>query len=252
MQKSNDARYLMKQSARLIIGSVVFILLFSVVAFKLQDNSLQLNATALHEKLVQSTNDFKGLSLINHLLLIFTIPVGIFWKKGRNILFALFMIHLSGGVFIRAFKHNIPSNYFYFPVVAGLIGYAARTQKIRFDFNALSLRDKIIGSIALLGGFWYLALVESPVWVNALIYSPVGVVNCPTMLALCGFLILNSEQGNRSRLLEYFVICGALFFGGLGLLTMHVYFDIILVAVALYMTWRLWKEAGNTFKGAIS
>jgi len=242
----------MKQSARLIIGSVVFILLFSVVAFKLQDNSLQLNATTLHEKLVQTTNDFKGLSLINHLLLIITIPVGIFWKKGRNILFALFMIHLSGGVFISAFKHNIPSNYFYFPVVAGLIGYAARTQKIRFDFNALSLRDKIIGSIALLCGFYYLALVESPVWINALIYSPVGVVNCPTMLALCGFLILNSEQGNRSRLLEYFVICGALFFGGLGLLTMHVYFDIILVAVALYMTWRLWKEANNSPKLVIS
>gem|GEM_PF-6456883 len=252
MQKSNNARYLMKQSARLIIGSVVFILLFSVVAFKLQDNSLQLNATTLHEKLVQTTNDFKGLSLINHLLLIITIPVGIFWKKGRNILFALFMIHLSGGVFISAFKHNIPSNYFYFPVVTGLIGYGARTQKIRFDFNALSLRDKIIGSIALLCGFYYLALVESPVWINALIYSPVGVVNCPTMLALCGFLILNSEQGNRSRLLEYFVICGALFFGGLGLLTMHVYFDIILVAVALYMTWRLWKEANNSPKLVIS
>jgi len=242
----------MKQSTRFIIGSVVFILLFSVVAFKLQDNSLLLNATTLHEKLVQTTNDFKGLSLVNHLLLILIISGGVFWKKGRNILFALFMIHLSIGVFISAFKHHIPSNYFYFPVVAGLIGYASKTQKMRFDFNALSLQNKIIGSIALLGGFWYLALVESPVWINALIYSPVGVVNCPTMLALCGFLILNSEHRYRFRFLEYFVICGALFFGGLGLLTMHVYFDIILVAVALYMTWRLWKEANNSPKLVIS
>jgi len=233
----------MKQSARLIVGSVIFILLFSAFAFKLQDNSLLLNATTLHAKLVQTTNDFKGLSLFNHLLFILFIPVGIFWKKGRNILFVLFMIHLSIGVFITAFKHNLMSNYFYFPVVAGLIGYAAKTQKIRFDFNALSLQDKIIGSIALSSGFYYLALVESPVWINALIYSPVGVVNCPTMLALCGFLVLNSEHTNRSRLLEYFTICGALFFGGLGLLTMHVYYDIILVAVALYMTWRLLKEA---------
>jgi len=242
MQKSNDERCIMKQTMRLIVGSVAFILLFSVVAFKLQDNSLLLNATTLHGKLVQTTNDFKGLSLVNHLLLILIISGGIFWKKGRNILFALFMIHLSIGVFISAFKHNIPSNYFYFPVVAGLIGYASKTQKMRFDFNALSLQNKIIGSIALWGGFWYLALVESPVWINALIYSPVGVVNCPTMLALCGFLILNSEHRNRFRFLEYFVICGALFFGGLGLLTMNVYFDVILVAVALYMTWRLWKD----------
>lgn len=238
----------MKQSTRFIIGSVAFILLFGVVAFKLQNNSLLLNATTLHEKLVQTTNDFKGLSLFNHLLFILIISGGVFWKKGRNILFALFMIHLSIGVFISAFKHNIPSNYFYFPVVAGLIGYASKTQKMRFDFNALSLQKIIIGSIALWGGFWYLALVESPVWINALIYSPVGVVNCPTMLALCGFLILNSEHRYRFRFLEYFVIWGALFFGGLGLLTMHVYFDILLVAVALYMTWRLWKDAGNSPK----
>jgi hypothetical protein len=238
----------MKQSTKFVVGSAIFILVFSVFAFKFQDNSLMLNATMLHDKLVQTTNDFKGLSLVNHLLLILIIPVSIFWKKGRNILFALFMIYLSVGVFVTAFKHNIPSNYFYFPVVAGFIGYAAITQKISFDFNALSLRDKIIGSIALLGGFWYLALVESPVWINALIYSPVGVVNCPTMLALCGFLILNSESKNRSRFLEYFAICGALFFGGLGLLTMHVYYDIILVAVALYMTWRLWKETNNSTK----
>jgi len=242
----------MKQSTRFIIGSGLFILFFSVVAFKFQDNSLLLNATTLHEKLVQTTNDFKILSLVNHLLFIIIISGAIFWKKRRNFLFALFMIYLSIGAFICAFKHNIPSNYFYFPVVAGLIGYAAKTQKIRFDFNTTSLQDKIIGSIALLGGFWYLALVESPVWSNAMIYSPVGVVNCPTMLVLCGFLILNSEHKNRSQFLEYFVICGALFFGGLGLLTMHVYFDVILVAVALYMTWRLWKEACNTLKGVIS
>ena len=48
----------MKQSTRLIVGSLVFILLFSVAAFKLRDNSLPLNATTLHEKLVQTTNDF--------------------------------------------------------------------------------------------------------------------------------------------------------------------------------------------------
>jgi hypothetical protein len=233
----------MKQSTRFIIGSVAFILLFSIISFKLRDNSFLFNSRILHEKLVQTTNDFKGFSLVNHLLMILIISGGVFWKKEKDILFALFMIQLSIGAFFSAFKHNIPSNYFYFPVVAGLIGYASKTHKMRFDFNALSLQNKIIGSMALMSSFWYLALVDSPVWINALIYSPIGVVNCPTMLALCGFLILNSEHGNRSRFLEYFVICGALFFGGLGLLTMHVYFDVILVAVALYMTWRLWKEA---------
>ena len=121
-------------------------------------------------------------------------------------------------------QHSGPS-YFYFPVVAGLIGYAVKTQKIRFDFNTLSLQDRIIGSIALSGGF-NLALVASPIWMNALIYSPVGVVNCPTMFALCGFLILNSEQGNPIPAPGVFCTFGALFFGGLGLLAMYVYYGV--------------------------
>jgi hypothetical protein len=66
----------MKQSTKFIIGSVVFILLFTVVAFKLQDNSLRLNASTLHEKLVQTTNDFKGLSTLVHKFgYVFTQPV---------------------------------------------------------------------------------------------------------------------------------------------------------------------------------
>jgi hypothetical protein len=238
----------MKRSKRFIIGAVVFMLLFSFIAFKFHDNSLPLNARTLHEKLVHTTHDFKGLSAVNHLLFILIILGGFFWEKMRKMLFVLFMIHLSVGVFISAFRHNIFPNYIYFPAVVGLIVYAAKTQKIRFDCDALSLQDKIIAGVALLGSFWYLALVESPVWVNALIYSPVGVVNCPTILALCGFLILNSEHGNRSHLLEIFVICGALFFGGLGILTMNVYYDIILVSVALYMTWRLWKGSYSSPK----
>jgi len=203
----------MKRSKKFIIGAVVFILLFSFIAFKFQDNSLPHNAKTLYEKLVRTTHDFKVLSVVNHILFILIILGGFFSEKMRKMLFVLFMIYLSVGVFISAFRHDIFPNYIYFPAVVGLIVYAAKTQKIRFDYNALSLQDKIIGGVALLASFWYLALVESPVWANALIYSPVGVVNCPTVLAICGFLILNSEHGNRSHLLEFFVICGALFFG---------------------------------------
>lgn len=233
----------MKKSTRFIVGAVVFILAFSVIAFNFQNHSLPLNAATLYEKLVQTTNDFKILSVINHLLLILIILGGFFLKKERKILYVLFSTYICICAAICALKHGIYFNCLYFPVMAGLIMSAARTGKIRFDFNRLPLQDKIIGGIALLGSFWYLALVESPVGVNALIYSPLGVVNCPTTLALCGFLILNSEHGYRSRTLELFVIFGALFFGGLGLLTMNVYYDSILISAALYMTGRLWKES---------
>lgn len=238
----------MKKSTRFIVGAVVFILAFCVVAFNFQNQALPLNNATLHTKLVQATNNFKVLSVINHVLLILVILGGYFLVKERKILYALFMIYLCVCAMICGFTNGIYLNCLYFPAVAGLTVHATLSGKMRFDFKSLSLQDKIVGSIALVGSFWYLALVESPVYINALIYSPIGVVNCPTTLALCGFLILNSEYRNRSRPLEFLVICGALFFGGLGFLTMSVYYDIILISAGLYMTERLWKES---YVGAI-
>jgi hypothetical protein len=233
----------MKKSTIFIVGVIVFILAFCVVVFNFQNQALPLNALTLYEKLVQATNDFKVLSVINHVLLILVILGGLFLMKERKILYALFMIYLCVCALICGFTNGIYLNCLYFPAVAGLTVHATISRKMRFDFKNLPLQDKIVGGIALVGSFWYLALVESPVYINALIYSPIGVVNCPTTLALCGFLILNSENGNRSRPLEFIVLCGALFFGGLGVLTMNVYYDIILVSAGLYITGRLWEES---------
>jgi hypothetical protein len=241
----------MKKSTRFIIGTIIFLALFIFVAIGFQGNSMALNADSLHEKLVNTTRDMKGLSLVNHILFIIVFLSSFLWKKSRKVIFTLFMIYLCIVAFISAFKYNIVGNYFYFPIVICLIIYAILTAKIKFDFTKLTLTDKILGSLALIGSFWYLALVESPVLLNALSYSPVGVVNCPTVLALCGFLILNTEKKNRSHPLEFVVICGALFFGGLGLLTMNVYFDIALVTMALYMAWRLWKEDYRDFRDTL-
>jgi hypothetical protein len=232
----------MKKSVKFILGAVIFILAFSVVAFNFQNQSLPLNASTLHEKLVGATDRFKTVSGINHLLLIIVILGGYFGAAKRNYLYLSFMIYLCACAAVCGFIQGIYLNSIYFPAIAGLIAYAAQTGKIRFDAGGLSVPEKIAGGAALAGGFWYLALVQSPVYLNALIYSPLGIVNCPTTLALCGFLILNTEKEHRPRSLEISVICGALFFGGLGILTMKVYFDIVLVCAALFIAGRIWKE----------
>lgn len=232
----------MKKSVKFIVGAVIFILAFSIVAFNFQNQSLPLNAATLHEKLVGATDHFKTLSMINHLLLIIVILGGYFWATKRNFLYLSFMIYLCACAAICGFIAGIYLNCLYFPAIAGLIVYAARTGKIRFDSGGLSVTEKIAGGAALAGGFWYLALVQSPVYINALIYSPLGVVNCPTTLTLCGFLILNTEKEHWPFTLEISVICGALFFGSLGVLTMDVYFDIVLVSAALFIAGRVWKE----------
>ncbi len=232
----------MKKSVKFIVGAVIFLLALGVVAFNFQNQSLPLNAVTLHEKLVGATDHFKTFSMINHLLLIIVILGGYFWTARRNVLYLSFMIYLCACAAICGFIEGIYLNCLYFPAIAGLIVYAALTGNLRFDSGGLSVPEKIAGGAALAGGFWYLALVQSPVYVNALMYSPLGIVNCPTTLTLCGFLILNTEKEHRPLHLEIFVICGALFFGSLGVLTMAVYFDIVLISAALFIAGRIWKQ----------
>ncbi len=229
----------MSKSARFIIGALVFLLSFILITIKFQAGQMPMTPDSLHEKLVNTTRDMQWLSLVNHIIFILVLCSSFVLNKSRNIIIPTFMIYLCVGVFASTFKHNIFINYFYFPLLIGLILHAFLTKKLNFNYSALKTQDKIFGILAILGSLWYLALVDSPVPVNALLYSPVGVVNCPTTLALCGFLILNT---NRSLFLELAVICGAIFFGGLGILTMSVYYDILLVSMGLFLAWRLWKD----------
>jgi hypothetical protein len=88
----------------------------------------------------------------------------------------------------------------------------------------------------LIFGFWYLHWVESPVWLNALLYSPMGVINCPTMLTICGFLCLTQEP--RSVVLETVVALTTLYFGFFGLFRLGALIDAAQIVCALFLIMR--------------
>jgi hypothetical protein len=79
--------------------------------------------------------------------------------------------------------------------------------------------------------------VEAPVWLNGLIFSTLGAVNCPTMLTVCGFLCLSEEP--RSALLEATVALATLYFGFFGLFRLGAYIDVVLIICALFLIVRL-------------
>jgi hypothetical protein len=96
--------------------------------------------------------------------------------------------------------------------------------------------NKVIGFIAIVFSFYYLHWVEKPIFLNALIYSPLGIVNCPTMLAFCGLLCFLKKPG--SFYLEYFAASVTLYFGFFGIMRLGAYIDIVLVAVAMFLIIR--------------
>jgi hypothetical protein len=106
-----------------------------------------------------------------------------------------------------------------------------------FDFRGIAPINLFFGILGLVFGSWYLHWVESPLWLNALFHSPLGAVNCPTMVTICGFLCLS--QKSRSSLLEASVALITLYFGFFGLFRLGAYVDIVLIVCALFLIVRL-------------
>ena len=72
---------------------------------------------------------------------------------------------------------------------------------------------------------------------NALFFSPMGILNCPTMLIICGFLILNTNS--KLYLLEFVVGFSTLWIGFMGIFALGAYVDICLIIVALFILIRM-------------
>jgi hypothetical protein len=71
---------------------------------------------------------------------------------------------------------------------------------------------------------------------NALLYSPLGIINCPTLVTFSGLLIFANKQ--ETRLLEIFVGLITLYFGFFGIMRLDVFVDIILVLSGAYLLIR--------------
>jgi hypothetical protein len=200
------------------------------------------------------TNQLRIFSAIVHILFLLVIVTGLVFKKIRGTLFFLFIAFLSLSSTIIAVKYMILPNIIIFTMFFGLIINASFKKQLNFELENLKPVNLFFGIIGMVFGFWYLHWVESPVWLNALFYSPLGVVNCPTMLTICAFLCLTVKP--RSVILETTVALITLYFGFFGLFRLGAYVDIVLIICALFLVLRLgfylaYKEAPGKKEGAL-
>ncbi|MCE7743460.1 MAG: hypothetical protein GOP50_13495 [Candidatus Heimdallarchaeota archaeon] len=178
--------------------------------------------------------------LAMHIVILLLLGTGIIWKRYRNqIFFAIVLLLPLSSTVISSIYVVIP-NMVFFATITIMVLIAFISKKLRFDLENAKIIDWIFTSIGLLFGFWYLHWVDAPIVLNALLYSPLGGVNCPTLVMLSALLILSKKP--KPIMLITFVGALTIYFGFFGMIVLGAYVDIVLILCGIYLVGKSWFE----------
>ena len=171
-------------------------------------------------------NNYSSIAIVWHVILYALIVALLARWLPTNKLFVLLMCLPVISVAVMAFIAGNPFNGMLFSILAILIfifGLRASGQPVQTS----SLVFMIIGILMIVFGLVYPHFINEGSFIRFLYASPVGLIPCPTLSLLIGFLLLYNGFGSQSVTLT-FVIFG-LFYGIFGALKLGVYLDIFLV-----------------------
>jgi hypothetical protein len=171
-------------------------------------------------------NDYQTFAIVWHIIFYVVIASLIFLWRPSNKVVALLMCIPIISVAIFAWISGNPFNGFLFTVLAILIiifGLKASNAPI----NVSNLPYLIVGILMIVFGLVYPHFINADSFIKYLYASPVGLIPCPTLSILIGFLLLYNGLGSQSLTLT-FVIFG-LFYGIFGALKLAVYLDVFLI-----------------------
>ena len=188
-------------------------------------------------KLITITNQLKYYFLVVHIVISLLLVTVIIWKKFRNQIFFIIMILLSLSSTIISSIYVVLPNIILFGIITVMVLIAFISKKLRFDLKNTTIIDLIVSSIGLLFGFWYLHWIEEPIALNALLYSPLGGVNCPTLVMLAAILILTKKP--KPIMFQAYVGILTLYFGFFGMIMLDAYVDFVLILCGLYLIIRV-------------
>jgi hypothetical protein len=208
-----------------------------VIAFAM---TLMRSPQAISSGLTVVANDLAMYSLFMHAAFLVALAAGLLLPGARARLFGGFLGLLAASAAGVALNYLILPNILLFGLYFVLILSGLWSGGLDWDLGRTNAADRLFGLLGLVFGFWYLHWVQSPIMLNALLFSPLGVVNCPTMLTISGFLCLTSQ---RPALLELVsgVVC--VYFGLFGIFLLGAYVDVALAACGAYQLSRLASTA---------
>ena len=179
----------------------------------------------------------RPLAIVMHVVVLVGILAGLVLKKARDHIYAFLVTAVALAATGSSIMYGLAPNVVAFGLI--LAGSVCAWWKGRFhwDFTKIGKWTWAFGGVGVVFGFYYLHWVSDPIWINALIYSPLGVVNCPSLLTIGGMLILATPP--RSAILESMTGIATLWFGFYGMFALNAYIDIVLVLVGLFLIVRV-------------
>jgi hypothetical protein len=171
-------------------------------------------------------NDYSTIAIIWHVIFYALVAALIFRWLPTNKLFGLLIFVPILSVALLAFLSGNPFNGILFSILAVLIiifGLRASSQPVQTSQTIFM----VIGILMIVFGLVYPHFINSDTFLKYLYASPVGLIPCPTLSILIGFLLLYNGFGSQSLTLT-FIIFG-LFYGIFGVLKLAVYLDIFLI-----------------------
>ncbi len=184
-------------------------------------------------KLTIISSQLKYYFLAMHIVIFLLLGTGMVWKRYRNQIFFTIILILSLSSTIVSSIYVVIPNIIFFGVITVIILISFISKKLKFDLENAKIIDWIFSSIGLIIGFWYLHWVEGPIALNALLYSPLGGVNCPTLVMITAVLILAKKP--RPIMLTTFVGALTIYFGFFGMILLGAYVDIALILCGAYL-----------------
>ena len=187
-------------------------------------------------------NDYSTIAIIWHVIFYALIAALIFRWLPTNRLFGLLICVPILSVAVLAFLSGNPFNGILFSILTVLIiifGLRASSQPVQTS----QIIFMVIGILMIVFGLVYPHFINPDSFLKYLYASPVGLIPCPTLSILIGFLLLYNGFGSQSLTLTFIVF--GLFYGIFGVLKLAVYLDIFLVfgTIALIVKYILTLRA---------
>ncbi len=171
-------------------------------------------------------NQYSFIALIWHVLL-FALIIALFLKwEPSNKLFSLILILPILSIAVLAWINGNPFNGTTFSVLAILLSiFAFRTSNQ--PVNTAGILFSAIGILMVAYGLVYPHFTETSSVIEYLYKAPVGLVPCPTLSVVIGFVLLFNGFGSQG--INYVLILFGLFYGLFGFFKLGVHLDIGLI-----------------------
>lgn len=131
-------------------------------------------------------------------------------------------------------SHDAWFNAISFGVLAGAIGYAILAHELAPRWRTSVPSWSTALGVMLLGFGIVYPHFTSP-WYRAIYASPIGVVPCPTLAVVAGYVLIAGGFG--SRIVPALLALATAFYGVFGVLRLGVHLDVVLLAGTVGLVW---------------